>query len=396
MRSPAATFERRALAFTCCLAMFLYAVYLAAIGVLLPAIGETFKLGPAAQGRLFPANFTGFIVVVLIAGRASDRIDRKIVLMLGLGLFALGLLLFSLAPTFDLALAATLLIGGGSGAVGVTSSALAADLYAHRQAHMISIIQVAFGLGASVGPGTAYLMLHHHVSWRLLYAVVACASVAILLLLQAQKPPRRTIVSEAVPTPSLRSLLAQRPMQWLCLFQVFYAGGEVGFFSWMPTYFEKELPGGAYLAGGVITVFWIAMTLGRIITGKFIGRMPLMRLSALLAAGGVVCSTLTLVSHTPLVVLSFVVLTGLCFSGIFVLMSAEAANRYTSTLGAVFGCLVATGGVGTALIPWAVSAVAATRAGWTGGLALIPCAIAGVMICSLLLDKQDHRKAESQ
>jgi FHS family glucose/mannose:H+ symporter-like MFS transporter len=375
--------------------MFLFAVYLAALGVLLPAIGQTFGLGSAAQGQMFPANFAGFIAVVLVAGPASDRFNRKNVLVAGVGLFAVGLALFSRAPNFPLALAASFLIGGGGGAVGVTASALAAELYVHRRAHILAVIQVAFGLGAALGPGVASVLLSHQVRWRVLYAGLALLNFALALALQTQNasaptrnaPPLKPQRSK-LPAPSMRSLLAERPVQLLCLFQVCYGGAEVGYFSWMPTYFERHLPGGTRFAGVVVTVFWIAMTIGRSVTAKNMARIHFMRWSARLAVGGAVCASLTLVWQSPVVVMVFVALTALCFSGIYILLTAEASNRYPTRIGAVLGCMVAVGSVGTALIPWAVGAIAATGAGWMGGLALIPCAALGVAICALLLQKQ--------
>ncbi len=170
--------------------------------------------------------------------------------------------------------------------------------------------------------------------------------------------------------------------------QICYAGAEVGYFSWMPTYFQTQLPGGAALAGAVISVFWIAMTIGRSLTGKFMGQAGFMRSCAYLATAGAVCAGVTLIWHNPTVVLACIVLTGLCFAGIFILMSAEASERYAHSLGAIFGCIVACGGLGTSLIPWAVGAVASTKVGWTGGLMLVPLAALGVAACAILLGRE--------
>ena len=69
--------KRISMAAICGAAMLLYAVYLGAFGVLLPALSAEFHLGTAASGRLFPANFGGFVAGVLISGYASDRAGRK-------------------------------------------------------------------------------------------------------------------------------------------------------------------------------------------------------------------------------------------------------------------------------------------------------------------------------
>ena len=129
---------RISIAILCCAVLFLYAVYLGALGVLLPFIGASFRLGPAAQGRLFPADFLGFIAGVLLCGSLSDRLGRKAVLLGGIAAYALGLALFSGSGTFALALTATALIGAGTGAMETVASALAADLFPERRAFLIN------------------------------------------------------------------------------------------------------------------------------------------------------------------------------------------------------------------------------------------------------------------
>ena len=104
-------------------------MYLSGISVVLPAIGQAFHIDSAQQGKLFPANFAGMIVSVLVCGTLSDRWGRKNVLLVSAGLYAAGLLLFGLAPTFGLALCAAPLVGAGSGGMQIVSSALASDLF---------------------------------------------------------------------------------------------------------------------------------------------------------------------------------------------------------------------------------------------------------------------------
>ncbi len=370
-RSP-----RTIVAALCCVVLFLYAVYLGALGVLLPAIGASFGLGPAAEGRLFPANFLGFIAGVLLCGWLSDRSGRKAVLLGGVAAYALGLALFSRAGTFPLALLATALVGAGSGAMETVASALAADLFPQRRAFMINALQVAFGVGAGLGPALAHSLLTAGADWRALYLVLAAVDVLLFLTLALQPLADVRHGSEALDWSALRSILRQPVFLALCLSQALYVGAEVGFTSWMPTYFGRRLPGGAAWAGAVVSVFWIAMTLGRLATGWLVTRRPLLRLTLFLAAGGTGGAALALAWTAPGVTLAWVGVTGLCFSGIFGLLLAEAGERYPRFSGTTFGAVVAAGGIGGAAVPWAVGALADTGAGWRGALALIPLVMA--------------------
>jgi FHS family glucose/mannose:H+ symporter-like MFS transporter len=383
---------RATVAALCCTALFLYAVYLGALGVLLPAIGASFGLGSAAEGRFFPANFLGFIAGVLLCGSLSDRLGRKAVLLGGVAAYALGLALFSRSGTFAVALLATAFVGAGSGAMETVASALAADLFPERRAFLINALQVAFGVGAGFGPALAHRLLTTGTDWRALPLALAAANVLLFLALALQPVADTRHEREALDLNALRALLSQPVFLALCLAQALYVGAEVGFASWMPTYFLDRLPGGAAWAGTVVTVFWIGMTLGRIATGLLVTRLPLLRLSLFLALGGTVGAALAPVWTSPGATLAFVAVTGLCFSGIFGLILAEAGERYPRFAGTTFGAVVAAGGIGGAALPWAVGALAATGAGWRGALMLIPLVTTVLSVLLSLISRLERRR----
>jgi FHS family glucose/mannose:H+ symporter-like MFS transporter len=362
--------------------MALYALYFGAIGVMLPFVGATFRLGPAVAGRLFPADFAGFIAGVLLCGTLSDRFGRKAVLLVSIAANGVGLVLFGAAPSFHLALAATALIGAGTGAMETVASAMASDLVPERRAFILNAIQIAFGIGAATGPTLAHWLMTHGTPWRTLYLALAAGSGLLFLFLAFQSVPHTRHDAEAVRFSALLELLKQPVFLALCLAQSLYVGAEVGF-AWMPTYFTRVVPDGAARAGVVMTVFWIAMTIGRFATSALVQRIALLRLTLILAVAGAVGSAFTLLPLPPLAVACFVAWTGLAFSGIFGLILAEAGERYSTQTGTAFGGIVAAGGIGGAVVPWAIGALVDTSAGWRGALLLVPAtmvALAGLTV----------------
>ena len=348
--------------------------------MVLPYIGKSYGLESSVEGRLFPANFAGFVLAVLLCGALSDRYGRKAVLLFATALYGAGLALFGYAPTFAAALIAAGLIGAGSGAMETVASALASDLYPGNRAAILNGLQIAFGIGAGVSPALAHYLLHSGADWRSLYFALSGAIGILFLALAAQRAPRMAHAAEGLDFAAIRAMGREPIFLILCASEALYVGAETGLFSWMPTYFDLQGASGRALSGIVVSVFWITMTVGRIVTGALIGRVALLKLTVLLGTGGAVAAALALVWTDPWIIMTFVGLAGFFFSGIFGLVLSEAGNRYPHISGTVIGCIVAAGGVGGAVFPWLVGALADAGLGWRFALTIVPFAPAGVAL----------------
>ena len=363
---------RASLAMLCIYSMALYAMYFGAFSVILPRIGLTFRLGTEAEGRLFPANFSGFVVGVLLSGILSDRIGRRLALIPAAFLFSLGLFLFAKTDSFSIVLVASALIGAGSGSMEVIASALISDLFPIRRAIALNGIQIVFGFGAAISPYLAFRFLNAGTPWQSMYLFFSILTLLLFVWLLFARSEKKASADGTLDLHALKTILKRPDFLALCLIQLFYVGAETGFFTWMPTYFEKALPGGKSLSGIVVTIFWLSMTVGRMITGTLIGKFPLMRLNLILATGGFIGSLLAVAVLNPYFTLFSVALTGLSFSGIFGMVMAEAGERYPTLAGTVFGAIISSCGIGGAVLPWAIGALSESALGWRGALLLVP------------------------
>jgi len=379
--------RRGSLAALCCLALFLFALYLEAIGILLPELGRSFRLGPAIEGRIFPASFGGYILGVVGCGVLSDRLGRKRVLLGTVLVYAVALGLAGFAHSFSTVLVAFALIGAGGGAMETVASALAADLYPEKRAAILNALQIAFSAGAVLAPLLAQKLLTLGTDWHRLFLGVALANFLLLALFTVQKFPALPHSAEALDSAALKAVLTQPAFLILCAAQALYVGAEVGLSSWLPSYFQR-LPGGAAWSGLVVSGFWLAVTLGSSAVGGGILGLSLTRLAALMGIFGAASSGAALLFSSAVPVLICVFSAGLCFSGIFGLVLAEAGNRYPKAAGTVFGGVVAAGGVGGAVVPWAIGSLVGTAWGWRGALALIPVSSLALGLLLLSLEKR--------
>ena len=81
----------------CVLVALCEGIDLQAAGVAAAGIGAEFKPGPDQFGTFFSASTFGLFLGAMIGGRLSDRIGRKKVLVVSIGLFGLFSLLTALA-----------------------------------------------------------------------------------------------------------------------------------------------------------------------------------------------------------------------------------------------------------------------------------------------------------
>ncbi|HEX5451298.1 MAG TPA: MFS transporter, partial [Candidatus Limnocylindrales bacterium] len=86
------------------------------VATVMPIVGRELG-GLALYGWVFSAFFLGDLVGIVVAGRMADRGSLRGPFALGLGLFALGLLVGGLAPSMPILIGGRAIQGFGAGAV---------------------------------------------------------------------------------------------------------------------------------------------------------------------------------------------------------------------------------------------------------------------------------------
>jgi FHS family glucose/mannose:H+ symporter-like MFS transporter len=320
------------------------------------------------------AGFAGCVVSVVFCGYFSDKVGRKAALVGAAALFGVGLTGIGSGRTEMLLLCAAPLAGAGSACMQAVAAALITDLFPTRRSLALNACQIAFGAGAVVGPGTVYMLLEAGTTWRTVYTGIGWIAFALALLIGANRTVPRSQANGHLTWKTVVSALRTPAFAGLCLAQVFYAGAEVGFFEWMPAYFKQSVAGGTIWVGRVVSIFWLAMTFGRLAMSALLGRFKPLTIGIWLAALGAVASAAALAgSHAGPAILG-VAFTGLLFGGIYSTILAETGDRFHagSALGTALGGISASGNIGSAMVPWAVGAIAAQSGNWRSGLCLVP------------------------
>jgi sugar phosphate permease len=95
-----------------------------ALGMLLPSMGESIPLSYDEMGFISTANFVGYLTAVLLSAFATERLGARGLIFVGLMMCALSMMMVSFANGFLTIAALYFITGMGSGAVNVPVMAL--------------------------------------------------------------------------------------------------------------------------------------------------------------------------------------------------------------------------------------------------------------------------------
>lgn len=307
------------------LSLLLSGIIAASPGGLLPQWQEAFEVG----SRL--SLYFNLYLAGLLAGLTLARLTpaRHPWFSLAMALAGLGLLGVASARSFEAILWAALPLGLGVGAINLNGNGLPGDLYPERRMVVLGQVNAAFGLGAIATPFLVSLF-----PWRevlLFFALMAFAGALLVW-----KAPASSVVKVA-------NGRGVRGWMWLLALAIaMYAGLEQGFATFSGAYL-KGLGYPTALAGGLLSLYWVAFTLGRLLLSYWVARDPLRHLIWLIyGALGV-----TLLYFLPPLPLLFP-LAGLLIGPIFTTLMALGQGRMG--ISAVAYALYA-GASGSTLIP---------------------------------------------
>ncbi|MDY0881667.1 multidrug effflux MFS transporter [Dongia soli] len=166
----------------------------------LPTVAENLHASIAHAQATLMAFFFGFGVTQIIYGPVSDMVGRKPPLYFGLGVFILGSIGCSLAPSIDWLIGLRFIQGIGAAAMMVMPRAVIRDLHTGVEAtRLMSLVMLVFSVSPILAPliGSALIVPF---GWRAVFVAVTIAALLGLLLtaftLQETRPPAERISAD--------------------------------------------------------------------------------------------------------------------------------------------------------------------------------------------------------
>jgi DHA1 family bicyclomycin/chloramphenicol resistance-like MFS transporter len=178
----------------------------------MPLIGADLGTSVQAMQNTITAYFIAFGLAQLIYGPWADRSGRKPPLYAGIGVFVVGSVICTFAPTVEWLLAGRFVQGLGGAALMVVPRAIIRDLYTgHQATRLMAAVMLVISISPMLAPlvGSGLMAVFH---WRAIFAallIASCASLAILTLFQPEtlRPEDRRPFNLAAMASGTRVLL---------------------------------------------------------------------------------------------------------------------------------------------------------------------------------------------
>lgn len=321
----------------------------ASIGPALPRLAEQVSVGVSAVSIIFTARSLGYLLGSLISGRAYDRFPSHLVMAAGLTLMALALLAIPAMPLLLLLAAMGLALGLGQGVVDVGGNVSLVWAFGDRVAPYMNGLHFFFGGGALISPlliAQAVLLTGGH-GWAFrIIALLILPVVAYLLALPSPAPHRQPVSAASERSEALLPLIAA--------LMLIYVAAEVSYGGWSFTYATTTGLAGETAAAYLTSLFWGAITLGRLLSIPLALRMrPAALLAASIAGALLGLALVNLAPGSAAALWAGTLVTGLSMAAIFP-TAIILTRSFMTVTGRVTGWLLFGSSIGAMLMPWLV------------------------------------------
>ncbi|MBG2874442.1 Bcr/CflA family multidrug efflux MFS transporter [Proteus alimentorum] len=242
MNSKTSTQSKTPMSFMVYLAGLSMLGYLA-IDMYLPAFGimqRELSISEGAISNSLSIFLFGFAVAQLLWGPLSDKVGRKPILLIGLGLFSLGCLGMLWVESATGLLAMRFLQAFGVCSAAVIWQALVIDRFDESRAqHVFALIMPLVALSPALAPLIGASLLDHG-GWRMIFMLLMAVTLVLMLPTLMLKNIKQKSVTDAKQSSASFMTLLKSPLYTGNV--LVYASCSAGFFAWLagsPIILEK-------------------------------------------------------------------------------------------------------------------------------------------------------------
>lgn len=273
---------------------------------LLPAVIDQLGITPGKAGIAITISWIAYALVHYPAGRLSDQLSRKTLLVFGLAVSVTGLIALVNALLFTVFLIGVAFLGAGAGIYYIVSRALLSDLFIEKRGQAFGLNQAAGSTGSVLAAGVAAAALAV-ATWQAAFlpAVIILCVVLLVVHFQSREPYIVEWVDFEFRDSGTR-VFEIWEIRWIIVVYSLYTFSINGVASFLPTFLQVNKGFSPTVASGGFALIYITGILVAPLAGNLAdhrNRLGIAMISLLVAVLGLV----SLVAVPPSVFLMAIV-----------------------------------------------------------------------------------------
>lgn len=384
------------LLFPCYFSFFVNGAMVLLVGAILPYIIEEAGINYSVAGGFLSAFAIGNLLASFVNPPMASRIGRKATIVVFSAFIPVMLLVITFLPPVPVIYAAFILIGIGRGSVSIINNAVVNDNSNGRPA-ALNLLHMTFAAGAFIAPFITSLYTSFGLGWRAAaYTIIIGSTLSVILYvwmridynwpLESKKAKENSSDSKAKP-------FYKNSIFYIMGFLLFlYLGLENCVNGWFVTYFKSMDIMSSTYATNLVSVTWIMVMFGRLLTAKISSKVDKNKLISGYCVATTVFFILLTATHNLAVITVAIAGLGFFFAGIYPTTVSSVGNiiKGSTTGMSLFLAIAALGGIVT---PQIVGFLA-DRIGMTAAILVLAFNAAGMLIMSgtnvLMRRKETH------
>ena len=345
------------------------------VGIGVDRIKPEFNLSNTLAQLIPSAVFIWFFFLSVPIGILQDRIGKRLMLNIGMGITFIGLMIPFILYSFYGVLFGFAMLGIGNTIVQVSANPLLVDVVpSNRASSFLSFSQFIKAIGSMIAPPFAGWLALTYGDWRLMFIVFGVVTLIAVIWLGSVKVEESARTGKRATFSSSLSLLSIKYISLMALGIFLLVGIDVGINAVSGQFFLSKFQSGQTFAESARSVYFFGK-----MAGTFLGAILLTRLASRpfflwtsIASVIAIIGLLLVPSEMTGMIVVFVI--GLTLANVFPLIFALTIKKYSDRANEISGLMimaVSGGAVIPLLIGWLTDSMSLTA----GMLVLVFCAV---------------------
>ena len=235
-------------------------VSMASLGPTLPALAENTQSTLETISILFTARSVGGLLGSVVGGQTYDKLRGHIVMAVMIVLMAVLTALTPMSSQLWVLTAILFFTGAVQGLLNIGGNAMLVWIHGDRVGPWMNGLHFCFGIGTFITPiiVAQYVALEGGLVWTYLLLAVIILPTAVVAFLPSPPPPHAAGSKNG-------GVLDVRLIVLISLVFACYNGASLAYGGWIYTYAIEMNLANATTAAYLTSVFWGALTLGRLV-----------------------------------------------------------------------------------------------------------------------------------